>query len=153
MRRRCTNPDHARYSDYGGRGISVYPEWRNDFWAFVRDVGERPEGKTKGGRAYWQLDRIDNDKNYEPGNVRWATPTEQVHNRRKFDAGKSTLRGSAQTKSKLTEDQVLDIVRRIPEMGRGGQLRLAEEYGVSGSLINRIWKGRIWNWLTHRQST
>lgn len=151
LRRRCTNPGHSRYSDYGGRGISVHPEWGEDFWAFVRDVGERPEGKTKGGRAYWQLDRINNDGNYEPGNVRWANPEQQVRNRREFDAGQYTLRGSAQKTSKLTEEQVLEIVRRIPEMGRGGQSRLAEEYEVSLALINRIWKGRIWNWLTHRR--
>lgn len=148
LKRRCTNPSHARYSDYGGRGISVCSEWVEDFWAFVRDVGERPEGRTKGGRAYWQLDRIDNEGNYEPGNVRWASPDQQVQNRREFDAGQYTLRGSAQSKSKLTEIQVLDIVRRIPEMGRGGQRRLAEEYGVSYALINDIWKGKIWNWLT-----
>lgn len=79
---RCTRDTHHRYADYGGRGISVHPEWRDDFWAFVRDVGERPEGKTEGGRAYWQLDRIDNDGNYEPGNVRWASPSEQASNQR-----------------------------------------------------------------------
>lgn len=153
MRGRCLRESHPRYSDYGGRGIQLHPEWRDDFWAFVKDMGERPEGKTKGGKAYWQLDRIDNDGNYEPVNVRWATPTEQVHNRREYDYGKSILRGSAQKTSKLTEDQVLEIVRRIPEMGRGGQRRLAEEYGVSHTLINNIWKGKIWNWLTQRQST
>lgn len=82
LKRRCTNPGHPRYADYGGRGISIHPEWRSDFWAFVRDVGERPEGKTPGGRAYWQLDRIDNDGNYEPGNVRWASPEQQRRNSR-----------------------------------------------------------------------
>lgn len=82
LKRRCTNPGHSRYVDYGGRGIEVHPEWLDDFWAFVRDVGERPEGKTPGGRAYWQLDRINNDGNYEPGNVRWATPLQQANNQR-----------------------------------------------------------------------
>lgn len=79
---RCRRETHARYFDYGGRGIDVCQEWVDDFWKFVEDVGERPEGKTKGGRAYWQLDRIDNDGNYEPGNVRWATPAEQRENTR-----------------------------------------------------------------------
>lgn len=81
---RCTRSTHPRYADYGGRGIRVHPEWVEDFWAFIRDVGERPEGKTEAGRAYWQLDRIDNDGNYEPGNVRWATPSQQSKNRRGF---------------------------------------------------------------------
>lgn len=97
LKRRCTNPDHARYADYGGRGISVYPEWRDDFWAFVRDVGERPEGKTNAGRAYWQLDRIDNDGNYEPGNVRWASPSEQAFNQRERTLVKKCRRNHEMT--------------------------------------------------------
>lgn len=80
---RCRRPTHQSYADYGGRGIDVCQEWVDDFWQFVSDVGERPdERKTPGGRAYWQLDRIDNDGNYEPGNVRWATPEQQRLNTR-----------------------------------------------------------------------
>lgn len=71
---RCTNPKNMRFNDYGGRGITVCDRWRDDFWAFVADVGDKPVGKS--------LDRIDNDGNYEPDNVRWATPHEQNVNRR-----------------------------------------------------------------------
>lgn len=71
---RCYWPGQTRYDSYGGRGITVCERWRNDFWAFVADVGERPAGRS--------LDRIDNDGNYEPGNVRWATAVEQRGNRR-----------------------------------------------------------------------
>lgn len=82
-KRRCESPNHARYADYGGRGIRMHPSWVEDFWAFVRDVGPRPDNRTtEGGRAYWQLDRIDNDGNYEPGNVRWASPLQQRLNAR-----------------------------------------------------------------------
>ena len=147
---RCERPAHVRYKDYGGRGLSVHPEWRKDFWAFVRDVGKRPEGKTPGGKAYWQLDRIDNDRGYEPGNVRWATPSEQCRNRRE-SAYSGVLRGSQQSRSKLTEDDVTRIVEVLETyQGNGIQRRLAEEYGVSNSLINDIWSGRIWAWHTGR---
>lgn len=83
IKSRCSTPTHHRYADYGGRGIMLYPEWAEDFWKFVEGVGPRPDdSKTAGGRAYWQLDRIDNDGNYAPGNVRWATPEQQANNTR-----------------------------------------------------------------------
>jgi hypothetical protein len=70
---RCTNPRYRKYRIYGARGISVCDRWRNSFKAFLEDMGERPEGKT--------LDRWpDRDGNYEPGNCRWATSTEQARN-------------------------------------------------------------------------
>jgi hypothetical protein len=75
MVRRCTNPIDAAYKDYGGRGISVCQRWADSFEAFYADVGDPPAPGLS-------LDRIDNDGGYEPGNVRWATWSEQILNRR-----------------------------------------------------------------------
>lgn len=73
--RRCYSPTDRSFPHYGGRGIAVCPEWRASLELFARDIGPRPSPAHS-------LDRIDNDGNYEPGNVRWATTTEQNRNRR-----------------------------------------------------------------------
>jgi hypothetical protein len=80
MLRRCHDPNHPQYADYGGRGIMICDRWQNDFWAYVNDIGPQPaEGMS--------VDRIDNDGNYEPGNCRWATPSQQSYNRRRSRRG------------------------------------------------------------------
>lgn len=81
---RCHRSSHRRYADYGGRGITVCQRWLDDFWAFVADMGDRPQGAVgSDGRSLSSIDRIDNDRGYGPGNCRWATPAEQRANRRK----------------------------------------------------------------------
>lgn len=75
MIQRCTNPKHKNYVHYGGRGISVSPEWRK-FENFIRDMG--PRLKDKG-----TIERDDVNKGYEPGNCRWASQEEQSNNTRR----------------------------------------------------------------------
>lgn len=75
MKNRCLNPRNKRYPYYGGRGITVCARWRASFEAFLEDVGEPPSPKHT-------LGRIDNDANYEPGNVRWELQSDQNRNTR-----------------------------------------------------------------------
>lgn len=76
MLRRCEDSDNKSYPRYGGRGIAVCGEWHDVavFIAWIEaNIGPRPDGMS--------IDRIDNDGNYEPGNVRWATRSQQQRNK------------------------------------------------------------------------
>lgn len=75
MKSRCLNPTFTQYDDYGGRGITIDPAWINDFRVFLAQVGPAPS-------PHHTLDRIDNNRGYELGNVRWATWSEQNNNQR-----------------------------------------------------------------------
>lgn len=72
---RCRRPSRPEYPNYGGRGISVCDRWQN-FSSFFADVGPRPTRRHS-------IDRIDNDGNYEPANVRWVTRKVQNNNSRR----------------------------------------------------------------------
>lgn len=80
-RRRVTDDKHPKWMNYGGRGITMYDRWMKDYTAY-RDyvdqtLGPRPSPDHT-------IDRVDNDKGYEPGNIRWATEAEQLANRRRY---------------------------------------------------------------------
>jgi len=86
-KQRCFNPKHHLWGSYGGRGITMCPEWVESFELFYEEVGERPSKKHS-------LGRIDNDGDYEPGNVEWQTASEQNRNRRRPRRPEPALQGS-----------------------------------------------------------
>lgn len=73
---RTGNPKNPYFHNYGGRGITLHPQWAASFPAFKEAVGPRPS-------LQHTLDRKDNDLPYQPGNMRWATKKEQANNQRK----------------------------------------------------------------------
>jgi hypothetical protein len=80
IKQRCYNSNNKDFKNYGQRGIKLYDLWVYDYNTFqnwiLNNIGDRPLGLT--------LDRINNDGNYEPGNLKWSTKSEQNKNRRKF---------------------------------------------------------------------
>lgn len=116
MKHRCEYKKHRAFKDYGGRGIRVCERWQ-DFWNFLKDVGHRPYPNLS-------IDRIDVNGNYEPSNFRWATPAQQMRNRRC---------------NKLTEDKAQEI-RKSPK----SQKELAVQYNVDQSTISRVLSERRW---------
>lgn len=84
--KRCTNPNFWAWEHYGGRGISIDPSWL-DFSQFFADMGERPRGLT--------LDRLDNNRGYDPGNCAWVSRRRQAENRRVPKNNRSGCKGIA----------------------------------------------------------
>lgn len=85
MKARCYNEKFPAYEYWGGRGIKVCDKWIDSFQEFYADMGNRPQGTT--------LDRIDNNGDYTPNNCRWATLTEQSHNKRTPKKNKVGVKG------------------------------------------------------------
>lgn len=128
MRARCNNPNNTGYRWYGARGIKVCKKW-NDFAKFVKDIGEKPEGMT--------LDRIDNNGNYEPDNVRWVNQVKQGRNARLNKRNKTGAKGVWYNK-KVKNYQV--FIR-----ADGKRLYLGSFYSLSEAIEARIKaEKRLW---------
>jgi len=124
MNRRCKDPKHRKWKDYGGRGIEVCERWRDSFEAFFADVGSRPAGMN-GRRAAYSLERIDNAAGYAHGNVRWATKSEQSQNQRSNTP--LTVRGQTLTVAEWSRRTgVLDsTIRYRMRVGRSSEDAIA----------------------------
>lgn len=114
---RCYRETSFGFEHYGGRGIRMCERWKGSFLEFYKDMGDRPPNTS--------LERIDVDGDYCPENCRWATPSEQSHNRRT---------------NKLTKNLVEEIRENTPL----SQADLARSLGVHQSLISRVLSGQRW---------
>lgn len=133
MRRRCLDPKNNRYHLYGALGVTICARWMLDeprdqgFFNFLEDMGERPAGRT--------IDRINPNGNYEPGNCRWATASQQARNLRPVTperraelnaklskAWETRPPFTEATKAKLSASQLRRWQRYREEMAHAGKL-------------------------------
>lgn len=121
MKQRCYNPKKERYPCYGGRGITICDRWKNSFVNFYADMGKRPTTNH-------QIDRIDNDGNYEPGNCQWITQLENIRN-------SSIIKNSTEIASKIRKEYAL---------GNTSYRKLELKYNIDFTIIGKIINNKIW---------
>lgn len=121
MKDRCTRKKNDMYHRYGGRGITICDNWVHSFSAFYNDMGPRPS-------SIHQIDRIDNNGNYEADNCHWVTPSQNNYN-------KST--------NKLTAHDVIKI-RKYYATTLYTQDMLARTYDVHPSTISLVVLRKTW---------
>jgi hypothetical protein len=109
MLQRCNNSNDKAFKNYGGRGIKVCERW-HDFQNFVADVGLPPQ-------PGYELDRIDNERGYEPGNVRWTTEAIQIRNQRKRLGCTSHHRGVCWSKQRQKWQAEIKVGPRRRNLG------------------------------------
>ena len=110
----------------------MFEDWKNDFWSFIAYIGLRPSLELS-------LDRINNDGNYEPGNVQWADAHMQRHNRTK----EPNFKGEDNPFAKFTTEQIEDI-KELYSSGLYSQRELGSKFNTSQSNIGRIVNNKSW---------
>lgn len=133
MKQRCYNKNHASYKDYGGRGIDVCTEWREDFEAF------HDWSIANGFSDDLSIDRIDNDKGYSPDNCRWVDAKTQIRNRR--NTVTYNWNGSEYTLAELGELTGINKMTIKSRLNSGATLEEALDLKVNTSVLTMSYKG------------
>jgi len=113
VKSRCYNKNNSSYKWYGGRGIKVYEPWRKSFELFHNYISKLPDYNISG----YTLDRINNDGNYEPGNLRWVNQHYQVINSRINSKNKSGFKGVSYMKDAKKWRAGITIHGKIKNIG------------------------------------
>jgi DNA-binding transcriptional regulator YiaG len=122
MTNRCYNPNDRSFKHYGGRGIKICEEWRNDYRLF--EIWALKNGYKKG----LQIDRKNNDGDYEPGNCKFSTSTENNRNKR----------------NTIMNQESVKKLRQIRQKTNYTQKQIAKMFGISTSLVRDIVSGKLW---------
>ena len=120
---RCFNINNQAFENYGGRGITICPEWTNDYIAF------RDWALSNGYKENLQINRINNNGNYEPNNCNWITSAENCQNKRN---------------NVIKSKEIANEIRIKFNSGYYTQKRLAEEYNVDFRIISKIINNKQW---------
>ena len=123
IKTRCLNPNCLSYKDYGGRGITICPEWTNDYITF------RDWSLSNGYKEGLQINRINNNGNYEPNNCNFVTIQENTRNRRG---------------QKIKNMEIVNKIKSLYIAGNYTQLELAKKYNVCIGTIFRIINNKSW---------
>jgi hypothetical protein len=136
VRRRCLHPHSREWKWYGGRGIKLCEAWHS-FPTFAADIEAEIGPRVS---LDFSLDRIDNDGNYEPGNVRWATDLEQANNRRRYNAIRKPF-------EELCYDGQRDRIKKLRALGlpapsRPTQAARTQKWNRQKLTIQRVMEGK-----------
>ena len=111
IKNRTLNPKHKQYNDYGGRGITICEEWKNDFVPFYNWA------MSNGYSDELSIDRIDNDGNYEPSNCRWTTSSIQNRNQRIRKDNKTGYKGVSFNKDNNSFRVIISVNKKTIHLG------------------------------------